>query len=544
MKKEYLIFDAYIKTVSKGVRDRKVKKELKDELFSHLIEIYERNVALGLSDEDAQKDAVAHMGNSEAVAETFKKLYPVSSAEYFKNTGKLFAFALVYYILACGTLRGINAIFGLSVWLSSALDRIKNINKTIHIAYVITYINSILQFIFFVVRRNFVIDEILVIAISLILNLIFVIIYIITICGLIKVRKQLKEEKTYAGLGIASIFATIAVFTIISLQIFTKQSLGLTLLAAFISLLPAGLMYTIVTEDIDRLETGVPQEKKPTIKKWIAFIVIFAGLFLSMFSSKIFTYYQPIDYVVEDTQTDVSEIKNNLINLGLPESIADELPESEILKYNGATELQIDELPEDTFSESYYTSYNFTLQKDDNSFVVRTLMVIDKFEDFDEASYTELFVDYYTYDSSDIFCKMLCDFDGVTKELKVLKSAPIADDKFKDYHYIFPNTKNAENHRAYIGMTVTITPSTDVEKFNFRHYYAQTALDDINDPYESYYLRDDDRFFGSIQNPYYDASTVPSEDTLIAPPFLNDVTVTEEIEDFDNIDDLIEYWNP
>ena len=80
MKKEYLILDAYIKTVSKEIKDRKVKRELKEELFSHLIEIYERNIALGMSDEDAQKDAVSHMGDSEAVAETFKKLYPISTS--------------------------------------------------------------------------------------------------------------------------------------------------------------------------------------------------------------------------------------------------------------------------------------------------------------------------------------------------------------------------------------------------------------------------------------------------------------------------------
>lgn len=546
MKKEYLIFDAYIKTVSKDIKDRKVKRELKEELFSHLIEIYERNIALGMSDEDAQKDAVSHMGDSVAVAKTFKKLYPVSSFEYFKTAGKLFAFALVYYILTCGTLRGFDAIFGLSVWLLSALNRIKKINKIINTAYIITYINTILQFVFFIVRQNFVIDEILVIAISLIVNLILVIIYIITICGLIKVRKQLKEEKTYVGLGIASVVAIIIVFIIISLQIFTKENLGLSFLAAFISLLPAGLMYTIVTEDIDRLETGVPQEKKPTIKNWIVFIVIFGLLTASMFTSKIFTYYQPIDYVVEDTQTEISEIKNNLISLGLPQSIADELPESEILKYSGATELQIDELPEDTFSESYYTSYNFTLQKDSNIFIVRSLMVIDKFEDFDEDSYTEFFIDYYRYDSSDIFCKMLCDFDGVTKELKVLKNAPIADDKFKDYHYIFPNTKNVENHRAYIGMTVTIAPSTDIENFTFRHYYAQTSLDEINDPYESYYLRDDDRFFGNIQNPYYDASTVSSEDTTTDEvlPWLDGSIGFEPSEEIYDIDELIEYYNP
>ena len=50
MKKEMKILNTYIDNVCKGIRDRKVKNELKDELLSHLLEIYERNIALGLSD--------------------------------------------------------------------------------------------------------------------------------------------------------------------------------------------------------------------------------------------------------------------------------------------------------------------------------------------------------------------------------------------------------------------------------------------------------------------------------------------------------------
>lgn len=504
MKKEYLILDTYIRTVSKNIKDRRIKKELKDELFSHLIEIYERNIALGMSDEEAQKDAVSHMGDSESVAETFKKIYPVSSFEYFKHTGKLLAFPLVLSILNCGTYRGIDSFWCLSIWLFHGLNRIKTVNKKIHTAYVFADINLFLQNIFFIARNNFLINEDLTIALSLILNLILILIYIYSISGLVEVRKQLNEPKSYSGLATASVFALILSFATIHLmQFIDNGNLGLSLLAGAISLLPAGLMYAIVSEDIDRLETGVPQDKKLTVKRRIFGVLLSVILIASLFSQKIFVFYQPIDYVIEDTQTNVSEIKRNLIDMGLPESIAEELPESEILKYKSATKLQIDSVSEDDFSDSHYTTYIFTLYENANEMTFRTLMLVDKFEDFNEKSYTELFVDYYSYESSDIFCKMLCDYEGATKELTTLKSEPIADDDFKDYHYIFPNTRNAENHRAYIGMTIKIIPSADEENFYFTHYYAQTSLDDINDPYEAYWTRDDDRFYVKIANPYY-----------------------------------------
>lgn len=130
-------------------------------------------------------------------------------------------------------------------------------------------------------------------------------------------------------------------------------------------------------------------------------------------------------------------------------------------------------------------------------------MVIEKFEDFEEKHYTELFVDCYKYNSSDVFCKFLCDYDNTTKEIAPIKCAPIEDEDSKDLHYVFPNTRNAKNHRAYISMTVTLTPMTDDENYFYKHKYAQNRLADINDPYSKYWTRGDDRFSSKIVNPYY-----------------------------------------
>ena len=501
MKNEMKILNAYINNVSKGIRDRKVKNELKDELLSHLLEIYERNIALGLSDEEAQKDAVAHMGDSEAVSKTFKQIYPISSAEYFKTTGRWFAYGLIYCML--WSYRGFVGLYILSIYLFTSLNRIKNINKSFHTAYNVSKINSILYLIFFFAYHNILIDENIMMAIVISLNIIITITFVITIIGLVKVRKDLGENKTYKGLAFASIFAIIICFTIMCLQLFIKQNLVLIFFALAISLLPAGFIYTIITEDFDRLGTGVPQVKKLKIKRYIFALLICIISVSLLFTSEIFTYYQPVEYTTNDMQTDVSKIKENLIELGLPESVANELPESEIVKYKNATELQIDLLPEDTYSDSYYTSYNFTLHKDDNSYIVRTLMVIEKFEDFVEKHYTELFIDCYKYDSSDIFCKFLCDYNSETKEISPIKCKPIEDESFKDLHYVFPNTKDAKNHRAYISMTVTLTPMTDDENYFYKHKYAQTRLVDINNPYSKYWTRDDDWFSCSIANPYY-----------------------------------------
>lgn len=506
MKNEMKILNTYINNVCKGIRDRKVKNELKDELLSHLLEIYERNIALGLSDEEAQKDAVAHMGDSEAVSKTFKKIYPVSSAEYFKYTGKLLALGLIFSMLNITSYRGLNAMFGFSVVLQSALDRIKNINNTLHKAYILSYINSVLQTIFLVCRHNFLIDEKIVIVFSIILNATIIVPYIFTIIGLIGVRKQLGENKPYIGLGIISIFAIVICFSITTIQLYIDR-IELCFLAAFISLFPAGFMYVISEDDIDRLNTGIPGEKKTSIKRILLGIIIMAIGISSIFTAELFTYHKPIEYITDDINKNVNEIRNNLVNLGLPENIANELPESEILKYCNATDLQIVPPTETFLTDTRYTSYNFILDNNENLLIVRSLMIIDEFDNFNESSYTEFYIDYYYYDSSEIFCKFLCNYDGVTREIPPIKSAPIEDKyddyDFKDYHFVFPNTKNAKIHRAYISMTFEINISTETEEYLLTHYYAQSSLSDINNPYKSYIHRNDDRLYIKIKNPYY-----------------------------------------
>ncbi|MBQ3524191.1 MAG: hypothetical protein IJA43_07055 [Clostridia bacterium] len=504
MKNEMKILNTYINNVCKGIRDRKVKNELKDELLSHLLEIYERNIALGLSDEDAQKDAVAHMGDSEAVAETFKKIYPVSSEKFFKDVGGNFAWCIVFCVLWSHW--GFNAIFITSCYLMFTLSNIKNINKALHNAYNISKINFILHLLIYFAYNNIIIHVYIMIVSAICLNIMTILTYIFTIVGLVKVRKDLGENKTYKGLAFASIFAIIICFIMVCIQLFVKQNIVVTFSALAISLLPAGFIYTVISEDIDRLGTGVPQEKKNNFNKHKIIIVLLLVITVPLlFTSEIFTYYQPVEYVIDDTQTNINETKDNLIELGLPDNVANELPESEILKYKGATELHIDSFSDDTYSysDSYYTSYNFTLCKNDNAFVVRTLMVVENFEDFKEKHYTELFIDCYKYDSSDIFCKFLCDYNSETKEISPIKCKPIEDESFKDLHYVFPNTKDAKNHRAYISMTVTLTPMTDDENYFYKHKYAQTRLVDINNPYSKYWTRDDDWFSCSIANPYY-----------------------------------------
>lgn len=542
MKKELNIVNTYINTASKGIKDKRIKSELKDELYSHLIEIYERNIALGMSDEEAQKDAVSHMGDSEAVAETFKKLYPISSEKYFKQSAWMLVVPLLF-VFSSGV-RGIDFLYLLTFLLFCSLTRIRKINKILNTAFIVSIVNGILQIILFFIQYSVLLERTVNIGIAISNQLINAIIYILIIIGLIKVKKQLEEPKEDFWLAYASIPALIISIGLAILSEFTLidynwSFIGL-LFGFLINLLPIAVIYTTV-KDIDYLETGVPVKFLSRKKIALIFALLFVFTICFAISDCFIEKHPPVEYTVDDTDEDINEIRNDLIEMGLPENVAYDLPKSEILKYKSATKLEIyerDELynplvekAEEDLTESHYMSYIFTIPGTENSpLQIRALLVVDRFEYFDETLYTELFIDGYKENTKDVFCKMLCDIDGVSKEIIPIYNGTISDDDFKDLYYIFTPTENAKNHRAYIAHT--ITPTTTDEKIWYNHEYAQNTIFEINNPFDKYWLRSTDRYYIGFKNPCYVKSHDESEYPTYEYP--TNVYYDDELVDFND----------
>ncbi len=554
MKKEMKIINTYIDNVCKGIRDRKTKTELKDELLSHLMEIYERNIALGLSDEDAQKDAVAHMGDSEAVSKTFKQIYPVSSAEFFKSAGWTLAYPLLL-IFTYG-LRAVDTLYLITFCLFFSLYKIRKVNKIFNAAFITTIVNGIVQIVFFVLQNYILFEKGFALFIVLSYQIMIVVIYALIILGIIQIKKKLNEPKADFWLAYASIPALIVSN---SLAIgskflgFSDWGFPTLLLGFIINFLPAAVIYTTV-RDIDNLGLQIPQKMHTKKKVIISFLILFI-ITLSLCIYSVFVSYPPVEYSTDDINTDVTEIKSNLIELGLPENIANDLPESEILKYKDATNLEIYEEEkrtnpfvdeettlEEDLTESHYVSYLFTLPATETEpFKVRILVVIDRFEEFDETQYTELFIDYLHNDSRDIFCKMLCEVENVRKEIIPIHSDTVSYKDIEDLYYIFTPTKNAKNHRAYISQT--ITPTVDDETIWLRYEYEQNTLFKINEPFKTFWLLGSDSFYASMDNPIYVETEDTESETLFSDevhPLLDgskNFTPSKEINDFGELEE-------
>ena len=557
MKKELKILNTYIDNVCKGIRDRKTKTEIKDELLSHLMEIYERNIALGLSDEDAQKDAVAHMGNSEAVSKTFKQIYPVSSAEFFKNAGWTLAYPLLL-IFTYG-LRAVDTLYLITFCLFFSLYKIRKVNKIFNAAFITTIVNGIVQIVFFVLQNYILFEKGFALFIVLSYQIMIVVIYALIILGIIQIKKKLNEPKADFWLAYASIPALIVSNTLAigsKFLGFSDWEFPTLVLGFIINFLPAAVIYTTV-RDIDNLGLRIPQKMHTKKKVIISFLILFI-ITLSLCIYSVFVPYPPVEYNTDDINTDVTDIKNSLIELGLPENIINDLPESEILKYKDVTNLEIYEeekhtnpfideetILEEDLTESHYVSYLFTLPATDvEPFRVRILVAIDRFEDFDESLYTELFLDYLRNDSKDVFCKMLCEVDNIRKEIIPIHSDIASYGDIEDLYYIFTPTKNAKNHRAYISQT--ITPTVNDETIWLRHEYEQNTLFEINEPFKTFWLLGTDSFYASMNNPMYVETEETENETLFSDevhPLLDGSINFTPSKDINDLDELLEYYS-
>jgi len=67
--------DNYIKDVCLYIKCRKAHKEVKDELYDHISGIKERLLSDGVSDDEAEFQAVVAMGDSRLVGEELNKKY-------------------------------------------------------------------------------------------------------------------------------------------------------------------------------------------------------------------------------------------------------------------------------------------------------------------------------------------------------------------------------------------------------------------------------------------------------------------------------------
>jgi|GEM_PF-6502362 len=546
MKKELKIIDTYIKTVSKEIKDRKVKRELKEELFSHLIEIYERNIALGMSDENAQKDAVSHMGDSEAVAQTFKNLYPISTNRFLQKLTSPLAYSFAHFFI---TIWGLGFDFGVNnarILLAFGIQIVvfwcfRNINKYFKIALNTTIINCVSIVILGLLNKYLIFDYLIC---TNIINFVFGSIkYIFYFRGLQQIEKDTEVPKNASISPRVSAILMVVTHAIVFSTFYIDSELFIIPLVfgfftAIYPIIMAGASYDL----LDSVEWDIEKTKRDKRISIIAILVF--SIILSLFQ------YLPIPSPkLEDIQSSnsnkaVDTIRQELITLGLPENIAYDLPDNEIMLYDNA-KVMIEDIEDDKYVTLRNYGYAFYIFDDnDNLDYVRILICLNEFDNFSSFYRDGIYVYLSDETEFDYFTYILCESGGQTKSVVPIYNNLTNTNKSIGCEFSLP--KDSQNERLYISASMDAT--TDISSFGLFCSYYHTELSDCYRTFQAADIRKNGHGnvvgFETIRNGFKNPFYIEPEEPEIVFPEWNNVTELEETEDITDIDELIEYWNP
>lgn len=523
MKKKYLIIDAYINNACKKVHSRHIKKEIRDELFSHLMEHYERQIALGKSDEEAQKFAVSCMGDSETISKTFEKLYK-GTEKFIQSISIDIAIGIMFMlVIPIIEFNGYYAEYSLwGFWLIAwSLFSLKKVNKyfqnslTIHFIGYGIYIFSEIIYDYFALPINFMT------VVSIITGIIHCAAFILIILGIWNTDKKFESQASSKISYIIQIILMIITQSIVITSTFFESVSGyLFLLAAAVTGVYPVIKIYLSYDVFEKLDWNIPKKQKELGK---AISITFVILLIVTLSTGWIVSNRPakaVEYTTQDitTEVNVDEIRENMISLGLPQKFAYELPDSEILNYKNAEFMEIDTGEYSYRNELTYYAYAFYLPETDTKLQrARILFVISGFEAYNKLDREGIYMDNrYIFDNSEFkydleeydgsFMQILCDIEEKTKKVvpfyqRDLKSIEDLEHPIGcDYNY----PKNSENHRIYAAQTVVTVTNSKYITAGYAYRYQNLSLLYSNTVGEQY--EDDsicDSIYGVFVNPLY-----------------------------------------
>ncbi len=128
-KKSFFIFDEYVKKITSGIKSGSAREDVENELYCHLEDNYNLNLALGMSHEEAVLSAVEKMGNGETLAYRLENIHSYNPLKAMSSaiTTLFFGFALSEFFFTT-IFKDVFAVLSLPL-IFSALLRFRGVNK-------------------------------------------------------------------------------------------------------------------------------------------------------------------------------------------------------------------------------------------------------------------------------------------------------------------------------------------------------------------------------------------------------------------------------
>lgn len=473
--KGFLIIDEYINSICRKIMSPRKKNEVYDELYSHLIEEYEKNVSLGLDDESAQLKAIEKMGDKEKIASDFGKIYLIIPTEYMRSSLNFIIWGMALSFFQINLFPGMGEItkFIGGLLLLYGLFKLRSVNKKLNIALFIGVGTELLSLIMHGISLYIVDSSTLQIINAFVITPITLFEYWCIFTGIRDITENLisNEDKkphltsgflSYVLCAIIIVFSALTEVTILIyvtpiLMIFTLCQLG-----------RAKKILAYKEPEFDLTETLKKSEK-----------VIFVSLAIILAVTPLVSTYLASSPKVETAiyniansnapQSEIEKARANMLELGFPEEYLNDLPDSEVLEYSDATHLLVqkpDEIKETTLVNDKIvicTSETFIFYFPDRE--IRTIMRIS-LPDNSNAKYRNgVYHQYYDGDflpvekdeNREFFIALSDDNNETYSTAPLSEYTPKSQiDKFYVSGYEFAFERGSTNRRAYLAHSAII----------------------------------------------------------------------------------------
>lgn len=525
-------FQEYIDYVCGGIRSKRTRADVSDELLSHLEARYEQNRAVGQDEIIAQSLAIEQMGNREKLRQKFAALYRFYTPDYLRTALNCLLFGLIFIFTRLNLFPYADSIlpFVGQMLILYALYRLHSINKPIKIAARIYLVYLLADNLHLFLLLYFAPDRLCVYITGVIAVLLFTASYTALFWGL---DRACDTNFAYGDKPTLLILCALALWWAsfllcvfaINGEPLTAEDWGYFHTETILPLCITYFGFRRVKRILCHSEPEFSLQNLPTKRGkriFAALLCVFLLLpFAAMCGAALRTpTIEP--YIVSDTEETAETIaaaRQHLLDLGLPASVLNDLPDSEVLRYRSAQHMEVDEpyIHDKEIPCKIYIFFTTEQWASDGETLSEAVRVLYAFDGFD-AQKVHL---------RDGFCFQLCpkDFYGFSPDklspfgliLGEKNDATYCAQPFRTYpetdtgtyataifEFTFP--KGSKNRRAYFANSGIIR-STAFSKISYvsGEYYHRVL------PLYFEYRNHEERAISRLQNRVFYADTHLSE---------------------------------
>lgn len=496
---EKKIFTEYIDYVCGGIRSKHARAEVADELLSHLEERYEQNRAVGQDEIIAQTLAAEQMGDREKLRQKFAALYRFYTPDYLRTALNCLLFGLLFIYTRLSLFPYADRIlpFVGQMLILYAVYRLHGLNKPSKVAAGIYLAYLLADNLRLFLSLYFAPDRLYVYVVGVIAVLLLTAAYTALFWGL----EEASLTNTVYGdkpphlmlcalpLWWASFLLCVVAVNAEPISIAEWQEIGIQ---TFVPLCITYFGLRRTKRILCHSEPEFSLRHLPTKRGKRIFAAVLCVFLLLPFAAMCGAALRTPTtdpYSITDTEEApeaVAAVRRQLLDLGLPAAVLNDLPDSEILQYRTAQHMEVRKAyPVSDLSCTVYIFYTVEQWTSDGTTLSEAIRVLYAFTGFDAQKVQLRDGFYFWFDSNDFlgyspqelqtFQLILGERDGETYRAQPFLSYPDEDGyagPCAGFDFAFP--KHSENRRAYFANSAVIQ-LRDIAKITYicGEYYHQ-----------------------------------------------------------------------